>query len=505
MGLPAPNSAWPPPIMVEPWRHQSTARAWWIGDPDGIAKHYRGAKPAGGKVTFWSRFKSALTGQRPSERAVVDGDNSRAIHVTLASDLAEAYARSLFSESVTLTWPDETDGKIGERWETIAESIAWESRLLEGAQRCAGIGDVYLRETWDTDVAPHALISFVDAARVIPVFRHGFLTEATLFAEMAGQGQEVWRHLEHHRPGSVTHALYQGTATNLGSLRPLADHPSTADFADLVDETGSIATGSQHLAVQHIPAVRPAKRLDAHEYSGDLGQAITAGLESELDSLDATWTEMDSEMMKTRTRIFIAQHLLDSNGTGRSASFDAQRGFFPVTHQPGESDSGLPIKAEQLTFGVEKLLLKIERLVAEIVTSAGFSLQSLGITDGGNGETATAVHARTSLTRETREASIRLWVAALARAIEVCLDIDAQHCGGPGSARPKIEFQPFAAPTLLETGQGLQALRVAEAISTRTAVSIAFPGLTETERDEEVKRIETERNGGYVDDGRYEE
>lgn len=106
------------------------------------------------------------------------------------------------------------------------------------------------------------------------------------------------------------------------------------------------------------------------------------------------------------------------------ATLVTERGVYPMMHAPSQNETAMDIVAEQFLIRVSEHVTIIESLMRQIATSAGLSPQTIGLTDGASGETATGVHARTSLTRETREAATRYWTGPLEQIIEAVLVAD---------------------------------------------------------------------------------
>ncbi|WKX73819.1 hypothetical protein [Streptomyces sp. XD-27] len=222
--------------------------AWYSGDRDRLAAvNARQERRPDGRRRLWSRRPEAPL--RPETR----------MHIPLAADIASTSASLLFSEPPTLTG---TDPGAQQRLDHFAGAGGIANTLIEAAEVAAALGGVYLRITWDRELVDRPLLTIVHADCALPEFRFGLLRAVTFWHELPSDSATVWRHLERHEPGAITHALYQGTADRLGVRVPLTDHPDVADLADSLGETGdTIETGlPDALTAAYVPNIKPNRR-----------------------------------------------------------------------------------------------------------------------------------------------------------------------------------------------------------------------------------------------------
>src|SRR5690606_30732764 len=125
----------------------------------------------------------------------------------------------------------------------------------------------------------------------------------------------VWRHLEHHEPGRITHALYQGSSDNIGRVVPLTERPETAYLAKLVDADSAILTGIDRLTCsfnQNMPS-RLWRKKGALAHAG---RSDFAGILPLFDALDETWSSWRRDLKLGGGKILVPEAALDTAGPG---------------------------------------------------------------------------------------------------------------------------------------------------------------------------------------------
>lgn len=472
MPLPENGAPWPPPAWAPVYAEMRVDDAWYSGDRDRIASVYRAAPLRVDRTRrLWGRTAPA------------PGQPEQRLHVPLAGDIASASADLLFSETPTFTVGDTA---AQQRLDVLLDEGAVGETLLAAAEVASPMSGVFLRVTWDRDLADRALLTSVHPDCAIPEFRFSMLRAVTFWRELASDTtQTVWRHLERHEPGSIRHALYQGTPDNLGHAVPLTDHPETAELAESLDRDGdgqTITTGTQQLTAVYVPNILPNRR---HRGS-PLGRSDYQGVHDLFDALDETWSSWMRDIRLARARLIVPNGYLRNEGPGRGASFDGDREIFEALNIPPTEGTGITLS--QFAIRVEEHARTGEAIVRQAVQSAGYSPQSFGL-DGPAAATATEIDARERRSDVTSGKKARYWRRALAEIVHVLLQVDAHHFGSRITPeRPVVEFAK-AAPNPQDTATTLDLLTRAQATSTETRVRILHPEWDDTAVREEVERI----------------
>lgn len=499
--LPAPNSPWPPKALEEPYRDIEAWSAWWGGSPDMLSRVYGGfATPTEQSFSqqSWTNkggllgiartgFRRFFWGQTPSP-----GQQSAKVHLPLAAEVATMSADLLFGEPPHITVEDDaTQDRLGA---LLGEDA--HAQLHDAAEACAALGSVYLRVGWDLELDPDGpLLSVVDADAALPVYREGRLREVTFIREVSRESG-VLRHLEHHEPGWVRHALYLGTATNLGRPVPLTEDPETADLIDSIslDDTGmqGIPTGLTRLDV--VPVINARSRTWRHLPVGrDMGRADIAGSEGLLDELDDVWSSWMRDIRHARSRIHVPQHYLETRGPGQGARFDLDRELY-VGLDALPDDVGMQITATQLLIRWQEHSESGMALIERIVSACGYDPQTFGL-NVDTALTATESWARQVRSQNTRKGKLRRWRPAVADLALLLLEVDNIHFRGSNRLDQPIEvnFPDTVSESLASRAQTANLLRGAEAASTGTLVKMVHQDWDQEQVDEEVAAIEGEK------------
>lgn len=504
MPLPAGGGPWPPRDLDLVTARLDVWSTWYSGDPDRLSFLYGGslAGDPGRPIGYPEPTTRGLRGWlgRLASRwfwgvQTPQNEKRTKLHLPLAGDIAATSADLLFSEPPTFSLADDaSDATKTALDDLIADGL--HSDLLEAGEVCAGLGGVYLRNCWDDGDNPirdRPWISAVHADCAVPTWRHGRLLAVTFWQVVKREGNEVWRHLERHERGVILHGLYRGSEGDLGKRQPLDAHPATEGLREQVP-TG-IPDG---LTAGYVPNMRPARVWRDVPEGAHLGRADFATLEGEMDALDEIWSSLMRDIRLGKGRVFVPETMLQSQGRGQGASFDADAEFlYPIQAlMSANPQGGLPIVAQQFAIRVTEHLQSAQALTDQIVRSAGYSTQSFGSASDGEGsvqQTATEVDSRTRRSDITRDRKIAYWRPELAERIRIHLALCAGKFGDAVTPeRPTVEFGDRVSETPASLAQTAQLLRAAEAASTETLVAMVHPDWEKTEIDAEVERIQGE-------------
>ena len=488
-----PKAPWPPTGQKPIQDDFATADAWWAGDPARLTALYTGStSPAGSRWnSFWSRKNTTPT-QQPT-------DLDR-VHVPIASDIASAAADLLFGEPLKITvpgaggdTPDAGAAKTQDRLDQLVDLVGLGSTLLEAAEVASGLGGVYLRPTWDPEIAPHPLLHVIHADRAVPEWRWGRLVAVTFWTVVSTEGDVVWRHLERHEPGQILTGLYCGDRDMLGVSQPLDAHPATARLEAEQDLT--VMLGAPVMLARYVPNVRPNRR----HRNQPVGRSDCAGLEPLMDALDEAMTSWMRDIDLGKRRIIVPSEFLETNGRGKGAVFNTDtRVFTPLEMDPAHQErAGI----EMIDFDIRAgdHAATVATLAQQIVRSAGYSPQTLGFEGSGGLRTATEVSADEGKSAATTCRKQGYWTPPLVDVLELLLLIDARlFNSGVEPARPQVAFPDPNESSIREVGTTLNLISLAKAASTKTKVKMLHPEWSPQDVDDEVAAIRLEE--GVVGD-----
>jgi hypothetical protein len=505
--VPIPTGgAWPPPAYAPAYNAYRDWDAWYTGDPDRLRTVYlnraangqslspsqrvRAGQYAGGIVGYLSRW---LWGNPPSP-----GQRDGRLHIPLPADLAATAANLIFAEPPTLTSEDKT---VQARLELLQED-GLTTTLLHAAEADSALGDVYLRPVIDRDIyTDRAFLGVVHADGALPVIRWGHLVEVTFWSELERAGNTVIRLLEHHdvvtgaggsRAGRIQYAVHEGTPEQLGRAISLADHGGSIHLADLVDETGAQETGLDRLDVVRIANTGPQRLWRTEPGLKYLGRSDYDGNEQVFDRIDEVWTSWMRDIRLARARIMIPDYMLQSNGPGQGATWDADREVYATINAlPAKGDAnGQGITLSQFAIRHAEHRATADALTEVALRHAGLSAQTLG-EEGDVAVTATEVQSRERQSFTTRGNRIQgSWRSGLADAVELLLAVErAQLNGKAEPVRPAVEFPDGVSESPETVARTVQLLDAANAISIETKVRMVHPDWDDKQVLAEVKRI----------------
>lgn len=500
MPLPASGTPWPPVDLAPIAETQRRLNAWYVGDPAGLEEVYRGSSSSGGPLRLDrpSQYRGGVSGALSRffwGRPVGDlaAPQPRRLHVPIAADICQAGADLIWSEAPTIT-------AASSQTRDLLDALVDDGMLqvcAEAAELGAALGDSYLRVTWDREIRPDApFLTAVDADAAWPEFRWGTLQSVTFWWVLRQDGQMVIRHLERHEldsqgHGIILHGLYSGTTSDLGRPIPLTEHPSTAGLADLVDADGAISTLSPGLAVVHVPNARPQRALRAHSIGRNLGRSDLDAVLGHMDALDEVYSSWMRDIRLGKARLIAPAAMLQDLGPGKGAVFDLDREVYEgVNTMASTRDGGLPITAQQFGIRHEEHRATAHELVRDILRTAGYSPATFGEDEASAQVTATEVLARQQRSYQTRDRKLRI---VRPRIADIIAKLVATHValgfGVVPVERPEIVFPDGVQESMLQLAQTAQALRSADAASTRVLVQMVHPEWDEEQVDREVAAI----------------
>ena len=317
MPLPQNDTVWPPAPFGVAQAAMNGWDAWYSGDTERLAAHYSGSGALRGS-TFQNDGLVGVAKQFMWGRPVSQGQERARLHVPIAADIARTSADLLFAEPPSFIIGD-GKSKAQERFTDMFGTAETMTELLEGGEVQAGLGGCYLRLVWDTEVFDHVKFDVVHADGAIPEWRYGNLVGVTFWRVLydnGGKGTKVVRHLERHEPGRIEHAVYEGTAGNIGFIMPLADYQELEWAAAAVNADGAIETGVKGMTAAYVPNIRPNRTWRNTAGLAPLGRSDYDQLDGLLDAADEAYTSMMRDLRIGKGRAFVDQSLLDNMGPG---------------------------------------------------------------------------------------------------------------------------------------------------------------------------------------------
>ncbi|MXM68290.1 phage portal protein [Streptomyces sp. HUCO-GS316] len=484
MALPDQGAAWPPPAWAPYYAAMRVDDAWYSGDRKRLGRAYAHHGRPSERRSLW--------GRRSFEHRADRRDNR--LHVPLAGDIASTSADLLFADMPTITVEDKA---TQERLDQLLDEGRAQQTLLGAAEQAAALSGVFLRVTWDRDLAPRPLLTVMQPDGAVPEYRFNMLRAVSFWRELDGSTEStVWRHFERHESGRIVHALYMGTRDNVGRRVPLSEHPDTAELVDSLDADGdSIATGIRELTATYVPNMLPNR---LHRASPIGRSDYAAPIYDLFDALDETWTSWLRDIRLARARLIVPDGYLRNEGAGRGASFDDDREVWHSLRMPPNEGAGITLN--QFDIRVEEHARTAESTMRQAAQAAGYSPRSFGLDGEGQPVTATEVDSRDARSMVTRRKKAGYWRHGIADMCHVMLQLDAALFGSKvPPARPRVEFGDGVAESAEQTATTLDLLNRAGAVSTATKVKILNPRWDDTAVQTEVAAILAETGAAAPD------
>lgn len=531
--LPEPNTAWPPVSERQRYARMKSCSAWYGGDPARLAALPGGPtistsggpsvrttlNPGGGIASTSAAGRDTFWGARNNHNEV---DTRR--HLPVAQDIAATNAELLFSEAPfvrvdgpteqvtndkgdTATKPTIETRAAQQRLEKVLDRCNFHSVLMAGAEISAALGSTGLRIAIDkTNVPDRPLITRVDADAIIPRYSWGQLTGVLFWHVVKVDQNTIYRHIEAHERGRVYHALYKGDDNSIGDRIPLDSLGATQHLAALVDAENGITIDAQGgKTATSIPNMLP----DPLDRGNNAGRSdYTPAVQGVFDDIDRVYTQMMESIDDAKSRLFIAESMLERSRPGAGVSFNQdQRIYTTVKLPPSEKEPvGLPMEKVQFDMRVQEYLQALDALVTKAVEYAGYTADT-DKDDRGAAMTATEYRGRNRRSVSTRGKKIGYWHAELEGILTTLLRVDVAEFGPVEfvdgtpvvvQAFPvTVEFPQAMQPTMIELAETARAMKDAEAASKLTLVKTIHPDWDDSQAQEEVDRILAE--GSVVD------
>lgn len=517
------DEVWPPEHLRPVYDKYTEWAAWHSGDPAQLAAVYSG-NPAGPARTGLLARAAAVLRRWVWGNTESNSRPRQKVHVPLAGDIAATSADLLFSDPPKIRIatdepePAEDEGEAGGDVDDEAKDPTQArlddlvddgviAALLEAAEIAAAMGGVYLRVVWDTGVNPdRPWIAAVHPDAAVPEWRYGRLWAVTFWRTIIANGNRIVRHLERHevdrgdpeRPrGIIRHGVYDGSPTALGNLAALADFPETAGLASAIEWGDEIDTGHAGLTAVYVPNMRPNRIWRNLPDAAALGASDYSGVEDLLDMLDLTYSSWARDVEHGKARIIVPADYMQSLGRGEGATFDLDREVYEPVNTLSDSETA-DITQVQFPIRWTEHQETVNQVKRDIVSSAGYSAATFGLTDATRAITATEVNADDRKSHVTTGRKSRYWTVGLADIIEALLAVDVHHFATPGVVpqRPTIEWPPAVAIDPETESRILANLEAARAASTEEKVRIRKPDWKPSQIAAEVERIHEEQQIG---------
>lgn len=483
---------WIPEDWAKYYEQLQEHSAWYSGDTSELINFYSTNRHTPmGNGRFWGEN-------------IMAKDKRTVVHTPIAGDIATFSADILFSERPDIVIPEAyarndkgaliqskraTDAD--DRLNRIIDEGGVIDRLLEAGETSASMGGVFLKPTWDRDVADVPILTIAQPDNAIPVFKYGFLT-GVIFHKivMKDEKGKIIRLLEYYRnDGWIENGLYIGDDKTIGHRVPLTYLNETAGIEPFINSQ------IDDIICRYVPNKRPHKRFRGT----NLGMSDFQGVETLMDSLDLTMTSWIRDIMLGRARLHVGDGMLKTDGNG-NVRFDAGSEIYVELDIDPSMMGDKALTATQFAIRTDEHYKTATELTTQILSKSGYAPQSFGFNlDGGISTQSHEIRERkTLITKQKKE---RFFKSAIDDILHIMLKIDNIHLGNPTPAefRPNTTFADTLGHDLGAVANTVNMLSQARSASIQTRVEMLHPDWTTEEVKDEVARIREEEGLG-VDD-----
>lgn len=416
------------------------------------------------------------------------------IHVPIAADIASTSADLLFSEMPRFTCFDETkedeetDKQV--RLMQIVDGNDMSSKLHEAAESAAALGDVFFKVSFDKDKQDIPIISVCQADEALPEYRNGVLKCIHFFTVIKIDQKDMtyWRVYEQFTAGKIVMAVYKGNTSQLGERQP------DSEVEDLGFSPEITTPVPDMILAAHIPNMRPNRVFRTN----DIGRSDFDGLRDMMDSLDEAWSSWMRDIRLAKSRLIVPAEYLrrkpaDMFKDGEyKFDFDEDVETLTAIDLDTEKAGTQAITPSQFLIRSKEHAETVESLIRNIVSMAGYSMQTFGMDIDGNAQSGTALRIREKKSFNTRGKKENYWKSPLERLMTAVIQLDAKLYKTPNvhpEDRVRISFADPMANDLATLASTLEALHRAQAVSTEIAVRMQHPEWTDNQVMDEVRRI----------------
>lgn len=421
------------------------------------------------------------------------------IHVPIAADIAATSANLLFSAEPTFTTyhegSDETETPQQARLEELLRSNNFMNTLVEAAETCAAMGDIYFVLRWNTRDMGYPAIDIVQPDNAWAEYVMGEMKCLHAFSEVnADIEHDVYlRMYEQFSKGMIRMELYRGNSSELGVKLP------DEDVIALGYQPETKTPVDELLAV-HIANVRPNR-----EYRWSmLGRSDLAGLRDLCDALDETYSSWIRDVRLAKAKLIVPvdylrrkpQEMLDGVASSGSWEFDPDiETYVAMDIQTSDAGTGNYITPSQFAIRSTEHAATCSNLIENILQMAGYSPQTFGLNINGSSSSGTALNIRERKSASTKNKKQQYWIAPLEYLLTCLVRLDAAlypGAGSDGKDTVRMRFNDAMGEDAGTMASTASLLYNAQSASTITRVRMQHPDWSEQEIADEVDRIARE-------------
>lgn len=425
-------------------------------------------------------------------------NNKCRVHVPLAADIAAMSSNLLFAKEPTYAIyhrdKEHANGRQQKRLETILLKNTFGNKLVEAAETCAALGDVYVKLRWNTNI-DYPMIDIVQPDQTWPEYIYGELKCVHFFTDISTDAENniYYRAYERYESGKITMKLFKGDSTSLGS----------AEDESVLRELGyqpEIETPIDELLAVHIANIKPNRLYR----SSNFGRSDYDGLRDTFDALDETFTSWMRDIRLAKARLIVPAEYLRARPSGMDEDlkrygrfeFDTDVETYVAMDINTDTGGGTGITPSQFSIRSTEHMATCEELIRYILQMAGYSPNTFGFSVEGAAASGVALNIRERKSAITKDKKLKYWQTPLETILTSLVHLDANLYPKSGSHmedRVVVVFADSMGSDVSTVAQTLIDLTNAASASTITKLRMLHPDWDEQQITEEIARMRDEK------------
>lgn len=441
-------------IEIRNSREYRKYEAWYVGDENKLRDTSDDGK-------FWRNNKQC----------------SRKVHMPIAAEIAAVSSDLLFAEPPSIEIIGEAEQQ---RLDIILSTNEINSKLYTAGELCAAFGDVYLKVNWDDSVADVPLINMVHPMLAYPEYERDVLQGVHFFScTRVNENDWTWVH-EYYGKGFIH--------TDIGSG---FEYAPSGFYENYTKETEI-----DSLLAVHIKNMAPRR----NNFDMNRGRSDYEGVINVMDALDEAYSSWMRDVNLGKARLIVPadyfrhrDHVDPLDPHQKVVYFDKDDEVFLSMDIDPAYANGTGIVEAQFAIRDEEHKRTCDNLLERIITSAGYSPQTFGLSISGRAESGTALNIRERKTYTTKAKKELFWRKQLEQLLKDVIKVDEVVFENKYESENIVVDFKEPAQDLNNIADALNKLSTAGGISVYEMVKRVNPDWDDKQIQEEVDYIRADK------------
>lgn len=431
---------------------------WYRGDASELHQYYTQTDDLMGNAKFWAAQST-------------NGINFRKIHTGLPAMIVDMLADIIVDSFNKIEIKDNSEAQ--KNWEKIAEENDFKETLKQAIIDVFVQCDGAFKISYDTELSKYPIIEFYAGQDVDYEYTRGRITSIN-FKNKYNKKDGHYTLFEKYSKNGVKYELYK-------------DDKLYNDYK-ILDETKDLKEPKDTNFMMAVPMIFNKSK----KFKGR-GQSILEKKLDAFDSFDEVWSQWIDALRDNKTITYIPEDLIPTNENGeylKPNTFDRRYAKIGSTTSETNNDK---VTRENSDFDYEGMLQSYCTAL-DLCLQGLISPSTLGI-DVKKLDNADAQREKEKATQYTRGKVIDTLEKVIPRLVVICLKAyDLAQEKTAGNYEATVDFKEYANPSFEATVETVSKARPGQNVMSieKTVDTMYGDSLTETEKEEEVKRLKEE-------------